>query len=190
MARSRRDDSTRDDGARRVLVGEFGRAHGVRGEVRLKSFTADPAGITAYGALTTEAGHALSIKGVRPAPGGAADMLIARVGGVADREAAEALIGVRVYVARSRLPALARSDEFYQADLVGLRVEDPQGRVIGAVTAVQDFGAGDLLEIAPQDGGDSLYVAFTEAFVPIVDIPGGRVVVDAPDLFASAGGGA
>jgi 16S rRNA processing protein RimM len=109
-------------------------------------------------------------------------MLIASIDGIADRNAAEALQGVRLYVARSRLPELTAGDEFYQADLVGLRVEDPQGRVVGAVTAVHDFGAGDLLEIAPQGGGDSFYVAFTEAFVPAVDIPGGRVVVDAPDL--------
>jgi len=182
---SRRDASAPGDAERCVLVGEFGRAHGVRGEVRLKSFTADPTGIAAYGALATEAGRTLTLKGVRPAPGGAPDMLIASIDGVADRDGAEALNGVRLYVARSRLPALAGSDEFYHADLVGLRVEDPRGQVIGAVKAVQDFGAGDLLEIVPQDGGDSLYVAFTEAFVPLVDIPGGRVVVDAPDFLAS-----
>jgi 16S rRNA processing protein RimM len=188
MSTPRRADSTRDADVRRVVVGEFGRAHGVGGEVRLRSFTADPGGIAAYGALTTEAGGTLTIKGVRRAPGGAADMLIARVDGVADRDAAEALNGVRL--ARTRLPELTAGGEFYQADLVGLRVEDPQGRIVGAVTAVQDFGAGDLLEITPRDGGDSVYVAFTEAFVPVVDIPGGRVVVDAVDLFASRPEGA
>jgi 16S rRNA processing protein RimM len=190
MSSPRRADSVHDGDVRRVVVGEFGRAHGVRGEIRLRSFTADPGGIAAYGALTTEAGRTLTIKGVRRAPGGAADMLIARVDGVADRDAAEALNGVRLYVARSQLPNLTAGGEFYQTDLVGLRVEDPRGRIVGAVTAVQDFGAGDLLEITPRDGGDSIYVAFTEAFVPIVDIAGGRVVVDAPDLFASPPEGA
>ena len=141
----------------RVLC-ELGRAHGVRGEVRLKSFTADPRAIAGYGPFTTDAGSTLAIAGVRPAPGGPADILIAQVEGVADRNAAEALRGVRLHVPRSRLPQIEAVDEFYRADLVGLRVEDPNGRVVGTVTAVQDFGAGDLLEIKPQDGGDSLLV--------------------------------
>jgi 16S rRNA processing protein RimM len=185
MPRTRRSGSPPDDGVPRVLVGELGRAHGVRGEVRLKSFTVDPRAIAAYGPFTTDAGGTLAIVGVRPAPGGGPDMLIARIEGVDDRNAAEALNGVCLHVPRARLPDIAAADEFYQADLVGLRVEDANGRVIGVVMAVQDFGAGDLLEIAPQDGGDSLLVAFTEAFVPVVDIAGGRIVVDAPDLVAS-----
>lgn len=163
---------------RRVCVAQFGAPHGVRGEVRLKSFTADPMAVARYGALESEDGaRRFEIVALRPAK----DMLIARLKGVADRAAAEALRHQRLYVARDRLPAAADADEFYHADLIGLAAVAPDGRALGTVVAVPNFGAGDLLEIAPP-GAASLLVPFTKAVVPEVDLAGGRIVVDPPEL--------
>ena len=168
-----------------ILLGEFGRAHGLKGEVRLKSFTAEPAAIASYGPLVTGDRRRFVLKSVRAAGGGSPDMLVARVEGVATREAAEALNRVRLSVSRDRLGP-AEEDEFFAADLIGLAAETPQGEALGTVVAVPDFGGGDLLEIAPARGPSAL-VPFTKAFVPAVDLGAGRVVVDAPDLFAPAG---
>jgi 16S rRNA processing protein RimM len=164
----------RDD--RRVCVAQFGAPHGVRGEVRLKSFTADPMAVAQYGPLESEDGaRRFEILGLRPAK----DMLIARLKGVADRNAAEALRNQRLYVAREKLPA-ADNDEFYHADLIGLAAVSVDGRALGTVVAVQNFGAGDLLEIAPP-GAPSVLLPFTKATVPEVDIRGSRLVVDPPE---------
>jgi 16S rRNA processing protein RimM len=168
-----------------VLLGEFGRAHGLKGEVRLKSFTAAPEAIAGYGPLLASDGRRLVLTSVRQAPGGAPDLLIARVDGVATREAAEALNRTRVHVAREKLGP-AEEDEFFAADLIGLMAETPDGERLGTIVAVPDFGGGDLLEIAPPRGPSAL-VPFTKAFVPTVDLAAKRVVVDAPDLFAPAG---
>lgn len=165
-----------------VLMGEFGRAHGLRGEVRLKSHTASPAGIAGYGPLLTADGRLLTLSEVRPAAGGAPDLLIARVAGVAAREAAEALNGTRLYVPRERL-APPEEDEFLLADLVGLAAVDASGAPLGTVTAVPNYGGGDILEVAPRAGGPSVLVPFTKDFVPVVDLGAGRVVVEAA-LFA------
>ena len=177
--------SSRGEGEALVLLGEFGRAHGLKGEVRLKSFTADPAAIATYGPLAASDGRSVVLTSVRQAPGGAPDLLIARVAGVGTREAAEALNRVRLSVARDKLGP-PEEDEFFAADLIGLAAETPQGEALGTVVAVPDFGGGDLLEIAPARGPSAL-VPFTKAFVPAVDLGAGRVVVDAPDLFAPAG---
>lgn len=167
-----------------VLLGEFGRAHGLRGEVRLKSFTADPAAIATYGALRTEDGRAVVLTSVRPA-GGSPDLLVARVEGVTSREGAEALNGVRLHAAREQLGAPESEDEFLTADLVGVTVESPSGERLGRVVAVPNYGGGDLLEIAPAGGGATALLPFTKAFVPRVDLAGHRVVIDPPDdLFA------
>lgn len=167
-----------------VLLGELGRAHGLKGEVRLKSFTAEPAAIAGYGPLVAGDGRRFTLKSVRPAAGGAPDMLVARVEGVDTRAAAEALNRIRLYAPRDRLPPAESEDEFLAADLVGMRVESAAGETLGRVVAVPNYGGGDLLEIAPARGGTSALLPFTKAFVPVVDLAGRRVVVDAPeDLF-------
>jgi 16S rRNA processing protein RimM len=169
-----------------ILLGEFGRAHGLRGEVRLKSFTADPAAIASYSPLRTEDGRIFTLKFARPARGGAPDMLIARIEGVDTRETAEALNRVRLYAPRDRLPLSENENEFFAADLIGLTVENTAGEALGTVVAVPNYGAGDLLEIAPPRGPAAL-LPFTKAFVPMVDLATKRIVIDPPEgLFESA----
>ena len=170
-----------------MLLGEFGRAHGLKGEVRLKSFTADPLAIAAYGPLRTDRGRSLTLSKVRPAPGGVPDLLIAVVQGVASREAAEALNRIRLLIERDRLPPPEDEDEFLLADLIGLAVETPDGTRLGTVVAVPNYGSGDLIEIKPQTGGATALLPFTRAFVPTVDLANRRLVAEAPeDLFAPA----
>ena len=148
----------------------------MRGEVRLKAFTEDPLSVTRYGALETEDGtRRFEIEAVRPAK----DMLVARLKGVADRNAAEALKNLRLYVARAKLPKPA-DDEFYYADLVGLAATTASGEAFGTVKAVHNFGAGDLLEIEPASGGATLMLPFTEATVPAIDLAGRKLVVAPP----------
>ena len=160
----------------RVIVAKIGAAHGVRGEVRLKAFTEDPMSVARYGALETEDGtRRFEIEAVRPAR----DMLVARLKGVADRNAAEALTNLRLYVARAKLPKPA-ADEFYYADLVGLAATTADGSAFGTVKAVHNFGAGDLLEIEPANGGATVMLPFTEATVPAIDLAGRRLVVAPP----------
>jgi len=164
-----------------VLLGEFGRAQGLAGEVRLKSYTADPKGIAGYGPLVATDGRLFEIASLRQAPGGAPDILVARVKGVASREAAEALNRIALHVHRERLGAPEDEDEFLATDLVGLAVFDPQGREIGRLRGVENYGGGDLLEIVPLAGGASALLPFTKAFVPSLDVAGGCITVDAPD---------
>jgi 16S rRNA processing protein RimM len=159
----------------RVLIAQIGAAHGVRGEVRLKPFTEDPLSVARYGALETEDGRRFEIEAVRPAK----DMLVARLKGVADRSAAEALTHLRLYVAREKLPQPAE-DEFYHADLVGLTAETASGEAFGVVKAVHNFGAGDLLEIEPANGGTTVLLPFTQATVPAIDLAGRKIVVAPP----------
>ena len=161
-----------------MLVGVVAGAHGVRGAVRIRSFTERPADLAAYGPLTDEGGRrriALTVAG--PAPG-AKGGLIARIAGVEDRTAAAALRGLRLYVPRAALPAPA-PDEYYCADLIGLAVELPDGSPFGRVAAVDNFGAGDVMEIVRPAAG-ALSVPFTKAVVPVVDPAGGRIVLDPP----------
>ena len=132
-----------------VLFGRFGAPHGVRGEIRLQSFTAEPQAIAAYGPLCDESGARRFVLASVRAQG--KDMLVARVEGVDDRQAAEALTGVGLYVARALLPQ-PDEDEFYLADLEGLRAESAEGILLGRVVAVRNFGAGDILEVAPAQG--------------------------------------
>jgi len=162
--------------AERVCVAQIGAPHGVHGEVRLWTFTADPMAVTHYGPLQSEDGkRAFEIDAVRPAKG----HLVARLRGVDNRDAAERLTNVKLFVPRERLPQ-TEADEFYHADLIGLRAEDEDGNEIGAVIAVHNFGAGDILEVQPPEGGTML-LPFTEAAVPEVDIKGGRLVVVLPE---------
>ena len=162
--------------AARVCVAQIGAPHGVRGEVRLRAFTQDPLSVARYGPLESEDGRRFEIEAVRPAK----DMLVARLKGIADRNAAERLTNLRLYVARERLPKPA-DDEFYHADLVGLTAATADGAAFGTIKAVHNFGAGDLLEIEPAAGGQTLMLPFTEGVVPVIDIAGGRVVVVPPD---------
>lgn len=160
----------------RVCVGAIAGAFGVAGEVRLKSFCADPAAVASYGPLWTEDGsRSFAVKLTRPVAGG----LGARLSGVATKEQADALRGTTLWADRARLPSLP-DDEFYHADLIGLAVQDTGGAPLGRVSAVHNHGAGDVLEIA-QPGGRTLLLPFTRAAVPTVDLAAGRIVADPPD---------
>ncbi len=161
----------------RVCLGAIAGAHGVRGLVKIKSFTEDPATLTAYGPLADESGRRRFEIAVT---GQAKGLLVARIAGVEDRDAAEALRGVRLTIARAALPEPEDAEEFYQADLIGLVAEDPQGRPLGTVAAVENYGAGDFIEIARAQGAP-LLVPFTKVVVPLIDLEGGRVVVDPPE---------
>jgi 16S rRNA processing protein RimM len=171
-----------------VLLGEFGRPHGLHGEVRVKSYTGDPTAIAEYGPLRLPDGRTVELEDARQAPGGSPDLLIVRVKGVSDRNAVEALNRLTLAVVRDRLGEAAEEDEFFLADLIGLAVEDGHGTAIGTVVAVPNYGGGDLLEIRPAAGGPTALLPFTKAFVPTLDIAGGRIVADPPDdLFAPPG---
>jgi 16S rRNA processing protein RimM len=160
----------------RICVAQIGGPHGIRGEVKLKSFTADPMAVKDYAPLESEDGAAqFEIETLRPGKG----HLVARLRGVEDRSAAERLTQLRLFVPRDRLPPPA-ADEFYHADLVGLRAVTQDGHEIGTIVAVHDFGAGDILELLATEGGKRMMVPFTEVFVPRVDIAGGSVVVAPP----------
>ncbi len=168
-------------------MGEFGRAHGLKGEVRLKSHTGDPQAIADYKPLIASNGKTYSLKTIRQAPGGAPDLLIAIVDGVTTREASEALNRVQLYVERDKLPPPDEDDEFLLADLIGLTVQTEAGETIGTVVDVPNYGGGDLLEIAPAHKGPTAFLPFTKAFVPNVDIAGKRIVALPPDdLFEPA----
>jgi 16S rRNA processing protein RimM len=161
----------------RICVGSIAGAFGVKGEVRLKSFCADPAAIAGYGPLTDEAG------GRRfevTLTGQVKNGLSARLSGVQTKEEADALRGVRLYVDRDRLPDVGE-DEFYHADLIGLRVFDTGGTEIGTVRAVLNHGASDLLEVHAPGMKATVLLPFTRAVVPTVDLAGGRIVADPPE---------
>jgi 16S rRNA processing protein RimM len=158
-----------------ILLATIGAPHGVRGELRVKSFAADPMALGSYGPLAAEDGRLFHVERVRPAK----EVVIAKFRGVNDRSAAEALNGVSLYVERSALPA-PEADEFYHADLIGLAAVSDNGEPLGTIVAIHDFGAGDILEITPQLG-PRLLVPFTRETVPTVDIAAGRVVVSPPE---------
>ena len=160
--------------ANHTCVGAIAGGFGVQGEVRLKSFCADPGAIASYAPLVTEDGQSFGVRLLRPIPGAFA----ARLTGILTREQAEALKGTRLYAPRDRLPPLDE-DEFYHADLIGLEVVDTGGARLGRVRAVLDHGAGDIIEVA-RPGAAELLVPFTRAAVPTVDIAGRRIVVDPP----------
>jgi 16S rRNA processing protein RimM len=171
-------DRGEDDGGRptrMVCVGVVTGAHGVIGAVRIKSFTARPEDIAAYGPLADESGarrYALRLVGA------AKGVLIGRIAGVEDRNRAEALRGLRLYLARAALPP-PEEEEYYHADLIGLDAVLVDDRPLGRVRAVHDFGAGDTLEIA-RPGAAPVVVPFTRAVVPVVDLAAGRLVIDPP----------
>jgi 16S rRNA processing protein RimM len=165
-------------GGPRVLLGRIAGAHGLRGEVIVHAFTASPGDIAAYGPLGDVAGaHSWRLTVVRVTDKG----VIARLSGVTDRTAAEALKGTELWVERRSMPK-PEDGEFYHADLVGLAAVAPDGATIGTVVGVHNFGAGDLLELRLPEGRRTELVPFTEAFVPEVDIAGGRIVVVMPAI--------
>lgn len=160
-----------------VCIGAVAGAYGVRGEVRLKSFCANPADIAAYSPLTDEAGAAnYPVTLTRPIKNGFA----ARIGGVATKEQADALRGLRLYTSRDRLPSLP-DDEYYHTDLIGLEVYDTGGTLLGTVKAVLNHGASDLLEIHGPGLTSTVLLPFTLAAVPTVDLAAGRIVADPPE---------
>lgn len=162
--------------AERICVAQIGGAHGIRGEVKVKSFTADPMAVKDYGPLSSEDGTAsFEIEAMRPAKG----HLVVRFRGVHDRNAAERLTNLRLFVPRDRL-APPEPDEFYHADLIGLAAVGTDGTEIGTVVAIHDFGAGDILELRPAAGSTTIMLPFTEACVPDIDIAGGRITVVLP----------
>jgi 16S rRNA processing protein RimM len=161
----------------RICIARIGAAHGTRGEVRLWPFTATAEAVRAYGPLeTADETCAFEIEALRPTK----DCFIARLKGVTNRAAAERLRNIELYVPRERLP-VPEPDEFYHADLIGLEAQDTVGRAIGTVIAVHNFGAGDLLEIAPAGGGETVMLPFLTSIVPSVEITTGRIVVDPPE---------
>ncbi|WP_245964210.1 ribosome maturation factor RimM [Roseovarius spongiae] len=160
-----------------ICIGAIAGAFGVHGEVRLKSFAATPEDIAAYGPLTTEDG---SRSFTVTLTGQASNGFTARLSGVATKEEADALRGLRLYAERARLPTLP-DDEFYHADLVGLAVFDTGGRPLGTVRAVLNHGASDLLEIETPGAAETALLPFTRAAVPTVDLRAGRIVADPPE---------
>ena len=159
-----------------ILVGRVAGAFGVKGDVRITAYTAEPMALVDYRDLQREDGSpGLTLTGGRPSKGG----VIVRAREVETREQAEALRGLKLYIPRDRLPA-PEEDEFYVTDLIGLAVQTPQGEPLGRVKEVRDFGAGDLLEIQPETG-PSWYLPFTREAVPQVDIAGGVIVADPPN---------
>ena len=168
-----------------ICIGVVVAAHGVRGQVKVRSFTEDPLKLGAYGPVTDDSGARRFTVKVQGAPKDG--VVIATLSGLADRDAAEALRRTRLYVPRTALPAVA-DDEFYHADLVGLEARTTDGAALGKVSAVQNFGGGDLLEIEPLAGGDTLLVPFSKAAVPVVALAAGTVVIDPVTALPPAGG--
>ena len=166
-----------DESRNLLLVAQIGGAHGVRGELKITTFTADPMALASYRNLLRQDGSpAVVIASARPVKGG----LVARLKGVDDRNAAEAMRGLKLYITRDALPE-PEEDEYYLADLIGLTVETQAGELLGKVKLVQDFGAGDLLEIQPKVGA-SWWLPFTREAVPEVRIADGKIIANPPTM--------
>ena len=165
------------NGAQKLLMGRIGAAHGIKGEVRIQSYTEDPLALASYGPLATnKPGLMVNILSARTTT----NVLVARLEGVADRNAAEQLNGVELYVDRALLPPPDDEDDFYHADLIGLRARLADGSEIGEVMAVPNFGAGDLLEIRDPRSGDTYLFPFSKAVVPEVHLAEGYLLIDPP----------
>lgn len=162
--------------ADKVCIAKIGAAHGVRGEVRLWPFTQDPLAVLDYGETESFDGERrFKVTQARAAK----DHLIARIEGCDSRNDAEKLNGIELYVPRDRLPPPGEG-EFYHADLIGLDAVTREGMALGRVVAVQNFGAGDLLEVRPPQSRDTVFYAFTDAVVPDIDVKAGRLVIVPP----------
>lgn len=156
-----------------VQMAVIGAPHGVRGEVRVKTFTGDPLALGDYGPLYAADGRSFTIAAVRPAK----NVVVARFKEIASREAAEAVTGTELFVDRAALPDDLEEDEFYHADLIGLAIRDETGAKIGKVTAIQNFGGGDIVE-ASLGGRRSVMIPFTLAAIPEIAIAEGFIRVD------------
>lgn len=156
-----------------IQMAVIGAPHGVKGEVRVKTFTEDPLGLGDYGPLCDADGRVFTLSDIRAAK----NVVVVRFREVTSREQAEALNGTALFVDRSALPEQLEEEEFYHADLIGLHVEDETGETLGQVTAVHDFGGGDILEVS-LSGKAVAMIPFTKAAVPTVDIAGKRLQVD------------
>jgi 16S rRNA processing protein RimM len=161
--------------AARVLLGAVLGAHGIKGEVKVKTFTLTPENLGRYGPLATKDGRELVVASLRPTDTGQA---VVAFQGVDDRNAADALRGEELFIARAALPD-ADAGEFYEADLLGLQAEDRTGKHLGTVRALHNFGAGDVIEIELA-GGDTEFVPFQGDAVLTIDVKGGRIVVELP----------
>jgi 16S rRNA processing protein RimM len=163
----------------RIRVARIGAAHGVRGEVKLWSFTQDPTAVAAYGPLETEDGaRQFEIEAMRAAK----DHFVARIAGIDTREAAEQLRNFDLFVPREKLPPIEEADTYYHADLIGMAAITPEGAPLGNVTALHNFGAGDLIEIATTAGGEPLLLPFTETVVPKIDMALRQIIVVLPTV--------
>ncbi|MAZ03179.1 MAG: 16S rRNA processing protein RimM [Sneathiella sp.] len=165
-----------------LLLGVIVGAKGIKGELKVKSFTENPEDIAAYGPLQDQSGRTTyKLKVVGLSKG----LPVVRIKGISDRTAAEALKGTELYIARDRLPETEEEEEYYHADLIGLPVFFQDGTKFGTVLRLHDFGAGDMLEIVPENKDDKLavLVPFTVEMVPEVDLSGGRVVVELSEDF-------
>ena len=162
-----------------ICIARIGAPHGVRGAVKLWTFTEDPFAVQAYGPLVTKDGaRSFEVETAREAKG----HLVATLKGIATREDAERLNGIELYIAREKLPDTDET-EYYHADLIGLAAVTSAGDALGRVAAIHNFGAGDIIEIAPPSGSTML-LPFTNAVVPTVDLANGRVVIELPDEIA------
>ena len=162
----------------RICVGQIGAAHGVRGEVRLRSFTADPQAVASYGPFETEDGRVVAVEALRPFK----DHFVATLAGIRDRDAAGRLVNARLFVPRERLPEISEADEFYHADLIGLSAVNPAGEKLGTVVAIHNFGAGDLIEVQLDDNNKTELIAFDENNVPRVDVRAGTITIVLPSM--------
>ena len=161
----------------RLLLGRIGAAHGIKGEVRITPYTGEPLAIAGYGPLdTNKPGVRIEIASARSS----GNVVIARIKGVADRNEAEKLNGIELYIDRARLPETDDEDDFYHADLIGLEARLTDGRVIGEVISLPNFGAGDILEVRDGQSGDTFLFPFTRLVVPEVHVKDGYLVIDPP----------
>ena len=174
-------DETPDRSARMICVGTFLGPHGLDGIVKIRSYTGHPEDIASYGPVSDESGgRQFDVCILRSTTKG----LVAELSGIEDRSAAEAIKGLKLYVTRSALPELVEG-EFYFSDLIGLDAVTMDGLLVGKVKAMDNYGAGDLMEVELQNG-EALILPFSHDVVPVVDIPGARVVVDPPhDIYGN-----
>jgi 16S rRNA processing protein RimM len=161
---------------RRILLGEIAGVHGIRGDVLVRSYTSEPGAIASYGPLTDATGtKRIALAVVRVTDKG----IVARIAGIGDRTAAEGLRGTKLYVERTKLPAAAAS-EYYHADLLGLHAVAEDGTLLGEIVSVQNFGAGDLLELKLASGSTTEFIPFEDEWVPHIDLTAGTVVINLP----------
>lgn len=160
-----------DDG--RVLIGEIVAAHGVRGLMKVRTYTQTPEGIADYGALFDQAGHELALQVRRPAKGG----VLVAIAGIDDRNRAETMVGTRLYVDRTALQPVDDAEAYYEIDLIGLAVRLADGSEVGRIRSVENYGAGDMLEIEIAENRRTVLIPFTREYVPTVDVDAGYVEI-------------